>query len=279
MSATGPGIGQAGQARTCIDGAPRNSAHTFYRDALRHLQACGVPFLLGGAYALSHYANVQRDTKDLDIFVRPTDCRRALDTLAQLGFRTELTFTHWLGKAHCGEHFIDVIFSSGNGICRVDDAWFMHAVDVVVWEIPVQIVPAEEMIWSKAYIMERDRYDGADIAHVLRARGRDLDWPRLLERFAGHWRVLLSHLVLFAFIYPDEPAPIPSAILHALLERAGTDITRRASSDPRCQGTLLSILQYRDDVEGWGYRDARLPPSGTMTREEIARWTAAFTIS
>jgi len=48
--------------------------------------------------------------------------------------------------------------------------------------------------------MERERYDGADIAHILRARAADLDWERLLERFAGHWHVLLSHLILFEYL-------------------------------------------------------------------------------
>ena len=35
--------------------------------------------------------------------------------------------------------------------------------------MPGPLIPAEEMIWSKAFIMERERYDGADVAHILRA--------------------------------------------------------------------------------------------------------------
>jgi hypothetical protein len=58
----------------------------------------------------------------------------------------------------------------------------------------------EETIWSKAFVMERERYDGADIAHLLRASAERLDWHRLLERFDAHWPVLLSHLILFGFI-------------------------------------------------------------------------------
>ena len=52
--------------------------------------------------------------------------------------------------------------------------------------------------------MERERYDGADIAHLLRARADQLAWRRLLRRFGPHWRVLLGHLVLFGFVYPGE---------------------------------------------------------------------------
>jgi hypothetical protein len=38
------------------------------------------------------------------------------------------------------------------------------------------------MIWSKAFVMERECDDGADIARVPRARGDRLDWQRLLIR-------------------------------------------------------------------------------------------------
>ena len=76
------------------------------------------------------------------------------------------------------------------------------------------------MIWQKALIMERERFDGADVAHVLRARADRLDWDRLLDRFAEHWPVLLSHLILFGYIYPEERAKIPARVMRTLLRRA-----------------------------------------------------------
>ena len=54
--------------------------------------------------------------------------------------------------------------------------------------------PPEEMIWSKAFVQERERYDGADVIHLLRELGPTLDWPRLLMRFGDRWRVLLSFI-------------------------------------------------------------------------------------
>ena len=128
------------------------------------------------------------NTKDLDLFVRPDDCRAALTALAALGCRTEWTFPHWLGKAYRGGEFVDVIFSSGNGVATVDDQWFEHAAEGVAVGRAVRLVPPEEMIWQKVYIQERERYDGADIAHLLRAVGRDLHWPRLLARMGPHLR-------------------------------------------------------------------------------------------
>jgi Nucleotidyl transferase of unknown function (DUF2204) len=246
----------------------------FYREALGVLLAAGVEFLVGGAYALERYTGIARHTKDFDVFVRPRDCRRALDVLAGIGCQTDVPFRHWLGKAFSGDDFIDVIFSSGNGVAKVDDRWFEHAVDDEVLGLAVKLCPPEETIWSKAFIMERERYDGADIAHLLRAQGARLDWTRLLERFAGHWRVLLSHLVLFGFIYPSDATAVPRGVLAELIRRLESEAP--PPSDRICRGTMLSRGQYLVDIDRWGYRDSRLRPTGSLTRREVARWTAAI---
>jgi hypothetical protein len=251
-------------------------ARDFYRTGLLHLNQAAVPFLVGGAYALEHYAGIFRHTKDFDIFVRPRDRDRVAGVLAAAGCQTDHTYPHWLSKAFFGEHFIDIVFNSGNGICMVDDEWFEHAVDREVLGIPVRLCPPEEMIWSKAFILERERYDGADIAHILRTCAPHLAWPRILRRFAGHWRILLSHLVLFGFIYPSERASIPNAVMHELMARLARELDRPPPGDRRCGGTLLSREQYLTDVMEWGYRDTRLPPGGTMTLADIAHWTAAI---
>jgi hypothetical protein len=247
-----------------------------YRSALELLNRTGVPYLVGGAYAFQYYSGISRNTKDFDIFVRPRDVQRVLDVLQRVGFRTEVAFTHWLAKAHHGDKFIDVIYSSGNGVAEVDDEWFAHAVDEEVLATPVKLCPAEEMIWSKAFIMERERYDGADIAHLLRHCSGLLNWERLLRRFGGEWRVLLAHLVLFGFIYPGERALIPAAVLKDLVGRLQAELEVPTRESKVCRGTLLSRGQYLVDVDDWGYEDARLAPRGSMTNEQIAVWTAAI---
>src|SRR5262249_36493306 len=234
--------------------------YRFFCEALRALQNAQVPFLVGGAYALACHSGVVRHTKDLDLFTRPEDCERVLEVLLAAGFRTELTDPCWLAKAYAGEDFIDVIFSSGNAIAQVDDGWFEHAIAAKVLGMTVQLCPLEETIWSKAFVMERERYDGADIAHLLRACGERLDWVRLLDRFGTHWRLLLSHLILFSFIYPSEPGRIPPSVMRTLVDRLQSETRNPSSSGRLCQGTLLSKAQYTIDIEHWGYQDARLLP-------------------
>jgi hypothetical protein len=220
----------------------------FYQSALRYLRRASVPFMVGGAYSYARHTGLERHTKDFDLFVRPNHCELALTTLAAAGYGVVRKFPHWLGKAYSGEHCIDIIYGSGNGVAVVDDGWFEHAVADRVLDTEVLLCPVEETIWSKAFVMERERYDGGDIAHLLRGAGRELNWRRLLDRFGPHWRVLFSNLVLFGFIYPSERKIVPSWVLEELTSRLHQEAQSPAPDQPVCQGTLLSRAQYLVDI-------------------------------
>lgn len=255
---------------------PEPEVAAFYRQVLDILHGSGVPFLVGGAYAFNRYTGINRHTRDLDIFIRRKDFEPVSAALRQHGHETELTYPHWLGKIHFNGVYIDLIFSSGNGIAEVDEMWFEHAVDTHVLGIDVKICPAEEMIWSKAYIMERERFDGADIIHLLHACGGKMDWPRLLRRFGPHWRVLLSHLVLFGFAYPSARHLVPAAVMDELIERLRQETRSPSPEHSICLGTLLSREQYLTDIEQEGLQDGRVAPLGNMTPEDTAIWTQAI---
>jgi hypothetical protein len=250
-------------------------SRAFYREAMEVLTRAGVPFLVGGAFAFIHQAGIDRFTKDLDIFVRPADVQRLLEACAAAGYQADLVYPHWLAKIRGRDAFVDVIFSSGNGIAQVDDGWFEHARVREVLGLEVHIAPAEESIWSKAFVMERERFDGADVAHIILLHGQKLDWHRLIERFGPHWRVLLAHLVLYGFIFPSARSQVPGWVMDELLGRLRTELAAPDAEDPVCYGTLLSWSQYLGDVLGGSFRDARIRPYGNMTPEEVARWTSA----
>src|SRR4051812_9710234 len=149
--------------------------------AIELLSDAQVPFVVGGAYAYATYTGIYRDTKDLDLFPRKRDAGRALEVLELDGWRTERTDEVWLYKAFKGEWFVDFIFSSGNGVAVVDEDWFENAKTATVFGHRCLVAPAEEMIWSKAFVNERERYDGADVNHLLLKAGRQMDWERMMR--------------------------------------------------------------------------------------------------
>jgi hypothetical protein len=247
----------------------------FRRRSVATLNHANIPFLIGGAYVVEVFAGVSRSTKDFDLYVRPHHVKPALAALARAGYKTELAFPHWLAKARYAGDIVDLIFRAGNGLCEVDDSWFQRARDNELLGVPVKLCAPEEMIWMKAYIMERERFDGADIAHILRCYAAEMDWPHLVRRFDSDWRVLLSHLILFGYIYPGERTRIPAPVLDGLIARLHNE-AKTPGPEQLCRGTLLSRQQYLVDVQDWGYRDARLDERVQMNAKDIAAWTNAI---
>jgi hypothetical protein len=113
----------------------------FYREAMEFLAKANVPFLVGGAFAFVHQAGIDRSTKDLDIFVRPSDVQGLLRASAEAGFEADLFYSHWLAKIRSPSGYVDVIFSSGNGVAVVDDQWFEHATEREVLGVRVLVAP------------------------------------------------------------------------------------------------------------------------------------------
>jgi hypothetical protein len=253
---------------------PGDSLSTFYVDSLHLLESTGLPFVVGGAFAHSRYTGRDRDTKDLDVMLKRDDVPRALAAFKEAGYQVEVPFPHWLAKVHRDGRFIDIVFSSGNGVVRVDDCWFAHAVPSEVLGVPVALAPAEEMLWSSAFVQERERYDGAAVLHLLHACAESMDWRRLLDRFDEHWPLLLSYLVLFRFAYPDRRSDIPDEVMSELTARLAAQ--RPDPENPVCFATLLSREQYLFDIDQLGYSDARLQPHGNMTAEQADIWTKAI---
>lgn len=248
----------------------------FYRSTLELFNREDLPFLVGGTHAYYRYTGIARETKDFDVFVRRSDYPRFEEALVREGYQTELKFPHWLGKIYKDDAFVDLIFSGGNGEAAVDDEWFAHSVEGRIFNIPIRLAAPEELIWSKTYVMERERYDGGDVMHLLLRTGKRLDWQRLIRRFGDHWRLLLMQIVKFGFVYPSERFRIPREVVEELLARLGAELNERSPAAKVCYGTLTSRAQYLIDVRQWGFEDARLQPYGTMAAEDVGHWTAAI---
>jgi hypothetical protein len=248
--------------------------YEFFVQMLNDLNSSHTAFLLGGAYAVECYTTVHRATKDLDLFVQYEDCATLLQHLQKCGYQTEMTH-HWLAKAKKGRFFADLIFNSANGICFVDKAWFSNSIEHEAFGIPVRLVPVEEMIWQKAYIMEKERYDGADVNHLIKCHGSSLDWKRLVDRFGSHWRVLYSHIVMFRFVYPKDQSSIPKWVIEEFTRRElqeweSDNCQHDDTSELTCYGTLLSRAQYLTDISKWNYSD---PRKEFLNDAEIREWT------
>jgi predicted nucleotidyltransferase len=229
-------------------------AYAFYRETLVTLSETGVDFLLGGGFAVCHYTGLQRDTKDMDIFLRGKDCPKVLKYFAEKGFKTELTDVRWLAKIKNDKYYTDLIFDSVHGICTVDDSWFEHATQGKFCQMDINIVPVEELIWCKSYVWNRERFDGADINHLLLKQGWGINWSRLLLRMDAHWQILLAEILIFQFIYPSEyQRIIPRWLFDELISRAQDQWLLPSAVEKVCRGPIIDSTQYHTDIREWFY--------------------------
>ncbi|WP_207493508.1 nucleotidyltransferase [Aridibaculum aurantiacum] len=233
----------------------KKEAHAFYKEALTILNECDARYMLGGGFAMFHYTGIYRDTKDLDIFCKPADYPKFLKHFADKGYKTELTDVRWLAKVFKGDHFVDLIFDTVNNICRVDDTWLERAPAANLFDVDVKILPPEELVWCKIYVQNRERFDGADVNHILLKYGKNLDWNHLLFRLDQHWHLLLAQLLIFQFVYPaDFHEIIPRWLFDELMRRAHEQYDLPSPVERVCRGPIIDQTQYMVDIKEWDYK-------------------------
>ncbi len=229
-------------------------ARECYEDALHALLELGVPFVVGGAFAVHTHTGIWRTTKDLDLMLTAEDMPEALARLQSKGFETYVKDPVWLAKAHRGDYFVDLITGIGNASLGVDRTWIERSVPRLVLGLPCKVMGAEELIVSKIFVAYRERFDGADVVHLIRKRGKSLDWARVLELVGAHWEMLLSSLVLFAYVYPAHTDDVPDQVWDDLGSRFSRTIKNPQKNAP-FRGSLIDPRMFAIDVNEWGERN------------------------
>jgi hypothetical protein len=228
-----------------------------YREALNVLNNSGLRYAVGAAFARYAYTSIWRQTKDLDVFVRPEDLRQVMEVLHEAGFETEVRQPNWLAKAWKDGHFLDLIFGNGHGQFLIDDRSFEGVIEEKVLGVMAPLIPIEEMIASAAYIAGRNRFDGPEVVHLIRSARGKLDWQRVLDRLGENRQLLLWHLILFDFVYPGHSKFLPQDVMVELFEESRQRWSKAKRSSKEFRGTLLDPFSYTVDVEDWGYEDRR----------------------
>jgi len=174
-----------------------------------------IRFAVGGGLATSAYSGILRNTKDMDIFVMEKESEELLEMTRQLGFEEykEVPYDRtWSYRGSRQGVIIDFLWNMLNGRSPVDETWVAEGWEVPVRGVKVMLLPVEELIWSKLYIMKSDRTDWPDILNLVYARGADLDWERLLKNLGNDRLLLGGVLSLFRWLCPGRAWKLPEFI-------------------------------------------------------------------
>ena len=221
-----------------------------FREVLTVLEEKNVPYAVSGAFALRAHTGICRFTKDLDLFMTAKTSCDVFPYLRERGFECDICDPVWLAKARKGDFFVDLITGMSNGVIVVEDSWIKRASPYIVHGIKTRVLAAEELVASKIFVAKRERFDGADIAHVIYGTYGWFDWERVLELAGEHWEMLLWALLLFRYVYPAQTHYVPAAIWRRLLRRFESQIAR-PHPHAKFRGSLVDENMFAIDINEW----------------------------
>ena len=109
---------------------------------------------------------------------------------------------------------------------------------------------------SKLFVVRRERFDGADIAHIIYATRGELDWERILRQAGEHWEVLLWALLLFRYVYPSHSDYVPASLWRDLIGRL-TAALAQGDRKQEFRGSLIDDCIFAIDVKEWGLENVQ----------------------
>jgi hypothetical protein len=247
-----------------------------FHAVLEHMNERNVPYVISGATALREHTGIARNTKDLDLFLPAEYVDAALQSLREEGFETEVNDPVWLAKAHRGDYYVDLITGMSNAALMVDQTWIDRGITAEHFGVTVKVLAPEELIASKLFVTRRERFDGADIAHVIYGTRGRIDWDRILHLVGEHWEMLLWALIFFNYVYPANADYVPRSLWDDLLHRLRANLDQ---PDPQAlfRGSLIDPPMFNIDVTEWGlpnimeeYRARRLAQLDRPAEEPAA---------
>jgi Nucleotidyl transferase of unknown function (DUF2204) len=224
---------------------------TLAREVLTAFEGEGIPYAVAGAYALLEHTGICRTTKDLDLFLTAETSAKAISFLQRRGFECEVCDPVWLAKVHRENFFVDLITGMSNATISVEDPWIRRARPAFVLGIQTRVLAPEELLVSKLFVMRRERFDGADIAHIVYGTRGKLDWSRILQLTGEHWEMLLWALILFHYVYPAKSNYVPTVVWQELLGKFTKQISE-LDPQARFRGSLIDDNMFAIDVNDWG---------------------------
>ncbi|MBA3345985.1 MAG: hypothetical protein H0T44_11945 [Gemmatimonadales bacterium] len=222
-----------------LDEVPENEWRIYQR-VIDEARASGIGVAVGGAFALAVYTGELRNTKDFDLYLLPEDRHAMIEAMSRAGltdfYERQPYDRAWIYRGVRDESMVDAIWAMANLRAVVDEGWLTRGTTAEIRGESLRVIPVEELIWSKLYVLQRSRCDWGDVLNLLDACLPTLDWPRLLARLGLDTPLLAGVLSVFTWLEPHRSAEIPGEVWDRLHAHPGTGDGRDLS---RARADLL----------------------------------------
>jgi len=185
---------------------------TLYKRVMNEARERGIKFAIGGALASTTYSGQWRNTKDIDLYIKSSDREKMVEVLSAAGladyYDQKPYDRDWIYRSCRDDLIVDVMWAMANQRAQVDDVW-LQGPEVEVEGEHFRLLPPEETLWSKLYVLQRDRCDWPDALSLLSAVGAEINWQHLLDRLGPDASLLSALLTVFEWIYPEGAHQLP----------------------------------------------------------------------
>lgn len=185
-----------------------------YRKVIADSRAAGLRFAIGGGIAVGIYTDHWRVSKDIDFYVLRKDrdmLKRILIAAGLVDYYDQLPYDReWIYRSVKDKIIVDTIWAMANYKIDVDDRWLTAGPEVTMRGETCRIVPPEEMIWAKLYVIQKDRTDWPDVLNILYSQRKTLNWRHLLDRLGEDAPLLYGLLTIFRWLCPNLAAEVPA---------------------------------------------------------------------
>jgi hypothetical protein len=143
------------------------------------LRGGNVDHMLGGGLAIWARGGPPTD-HDVDFLLREEDAERALEVLAEAGFRSERPPEHWLYKAWDGANLVDLVFHPAGG--KVGDEHFARADEMEVSATMMLVAAIDDVLVTKLLAITEQDPDFRPVLEVARALREQVNWKSVAQR-------------------------------------------------------------------------------------------------
>jgi hypothetical protein len=215
-----------------------------YLEVIRQARALGIRFAFGGAFAIAVYTGELRNTKDFDFYLLPADRDAMKEAMTRAGLRDyfdRLAYDRsWIYRASREDIIVDAIWTMANHRAEVDEHWLSRGPEVTIRGEPLRAIPIEDLIWSKLYVLQRERCDWGDVVNLIDAQTDSIDWEYLLNQLGEDAPLLTGALSVFAWLVPHRASDIPSEVWSRLGLCPSTQ-----GEDPKVSRARANLLDSR----------------------------------
>jgi hypothetical protein len=224
-----------------------------YQRVMQEARSLGVTFAFGGAFATAVYTGELRNTKDFDFYVVPSQREAMIEATRRAGlidYFDRLQYDRaWIYRASGGDVLVDVIWAMANQRAEVDASWLSRGPQVEIRGERLRAIPIEELIWSKLYVLQRERTDWGDVLNLIAAQAASINWDHLLDRLGDDTPLLGAALGVFAWLTPSRAQAVPVTVWQRLGVRS-PEPGAEDQSDTRARAALIDSRPWFRPASG-----------------------------